>query len=88
MEGALVARPGQSDAVALFSATQGTRVRTAEFSFAATVGSNGFDLYVADLDPSKKWSASPGGDLNIDAAGFGHTHVDGTGSVSVTITPN
>lgn len=88
MEGARVSRPGQGDAVALFSSAQGARVRTTEFSVTATIGTDGFDLYVADLDPSKSWSASPGGDLHVDASGFGHVRADGTGAVGITVKPN
>jgi hypothetical protein len=85
MEGALVARPGATDALALFSATQGTRLRGTSFTFTATSATNGMDVYVADLDPAKTWVASPGGAVTLDKGGLGHVVLTGSGAQTVTI---
>jgi hypothetical protein len=87
MEGALIARPGQPDAVVLFSATQGARIRQTAFSFPVTPGSTGYDLYIADLDVSKGWSSSAGGDLVVDGGGLARVTIPNGGAQTVTISP-
>ncbi len=87
MEGALVARPGQPDAVALCSAVETSRLRTTAFTFTVTPGTSGFDLYVTDLDASKGWTSSEGGDLAVDAGGLSRVTITGGGAHTVTISP-
>ncbi len=84
MEGALVARPGSRDALALFSATRGARLRGSSFRFSASSGPAGMDIYIADLDPAKPWTASPGGLLTLDGGGVAHLVVP-AGAVTVAI---
>jgi hypothetical protein len=87
MEGALISRPGQNDAVVLFSATQATRIRGSAFTFSVTPGSGGFDVYVADLDTSKGWTSSVGGDLTVDMGGLSRVSVGSGGAQTITISP-
>jgi hypothetical protein len=87
MEGALIARPGQPDAVVLFSSTQGSRIRQTAFTFPVTPGSTGYDLYVGDLDVSKGWSSSSGGDLVVDPGGLARVTLPNGGAQTVTISP-
>jgi hypothetical protein len=85
MEGAFVTRPGQLDTVALFSATRGTRLRSTGFSFSVNVTTSGIELFLADLDPAKKWQAG-GVDLPVDGGGLAHLLVTGSGAQTVMVT--
>ncbi len=85
IQGTLVTRTGQKDAIALFSATQGARVRNASFTVAVSVKSDGADVYVTDLDPGKSWKVD-GSDLTVDKGGLGHGTLSGSGDKMVQIT--
>jgi len=85
MEGTQLSRPGQGDAVVLFSATQASRVRGSGFSIEVTLPAAGAELYVADLDPARTWTVD-GVSLNVDAAGLGHLTLTGAGARTVTVT--
>jgi len=85
MEGALVTRPGQDDTVALFSATRGTRLRSTDFSVSVEVSTGGLELFVADLDPTKKWKVGDS-DLPIDAGGLAHLRIAVGGGQTLSVT--
>jgi len=82
VEGVLLTRSGEPDAVILFSAVRSTRMLSSGYTFSYTGTTAKTNLYFLDLDPTKIWTATVDGQsipVTINNRGIG----TGVGTITV-----
>ncbi len=89
VEGVVLHRQGQDDAVLLFGSRQEARVVKDGYTVEWTAAGAATDLYLLDLDAAKSWRAAvdggAGASLRVSEAGLGKLRVPGVGRHSLRV---